>query len=256
MRLELVLRFSIKWDVVTSVHDKAWWVEVIRVSWCNLHKKCCRWVRLGEEWKISDLSTESNESNVESHVANTSKITFIHALIWLHYCSNKICVCMKRFVCLCVMEDFYMWHAHKPFVCMWICVCANRPVCQYLKPCVCHRIMFLFVYSKNLQMCIQIYMSTVKVHEIVSLRYTKVLTYNWIRRGFVSLSIGSFFNVWPSLHSLCERSVTLQVICNLKELCAYAPLGGGCAHPSIHRFSITVYPALGVAGRWSLSRLS
>lgn len=148
MRLELILRFSIKWDVITSVHDKAWWVEVIRVSWCNLNKKCCRWVRLGEEWKISGLSTQSQMSHLESHVANTSKVAFIYALIWFHYCSNKICVCMERFaclcLCLCVREDFYMWHARKLFVCMWICVCANRPVGQYLKPCVCHRFMCCF----------------------------------------------------------------------------------------------------------------
>lgn len=47
-------------------------------------------------------------------------------------------------------------------------------------------------------MCIQIYMTT----EIVSLRYTKVLTYNWICRGFVSLSIGSFLTC-DLLYTLC-----------------------------------------------------
>lgn len=99
---------------------------------------------------IQFVNTESNESNVESHAANTSKITFIYALIWLHYCSNKICVCMKRFVCLClclcVMEDFYMWHA--------ICVCANRPLCQYLKLCVCHRIMCFYSCTVKISKCV------------------------------------------------------------------------------------------------------
>lgn len=150
---------------------------------------------------IRFVNIESNVASRESCCEYLKERTLIYALIWFYYCSNKICVCMKRYVCLClclcVVEDLYMWHACKPLVCPWICLCKQFCGRRTALNTDTQAYVFLFVYSKNLQMSIQIYMST----EIVSLRYTKVLTYIWIHRGFVSLSSGSFLTC--DLYTLC-----------------------------------------------------
>lgn len=137
------------------------------------------------------------------HVANTSKITFIYALICFHYCSNKICVCIKKIcvsVFMSVCNGRFVHMTRTQAICLYVNLCLCRQTCvsvfEAMHPSQIY--VCLFVYSKNLQMCIQIYMST----EIVSLRYTKVLTYNWIHRGFVSLSSGSFLTC-DLLYTLC-----------------------------------------------------
>lgn len=99
-------------------------------------------------------------------------------------------VCNGRFVHVTRMQA----------ICLYVnlCLCKQTCVSVFKAVCLSQNYVFLFVYHKNLQMCMQIYMST----DIVSLRYTKLLTYNWIHRGFVSLSSGSILTC-DLLYTLC-----------------------------------------------------